>query len=172
MMQLRGALASPFVRKVRITARPLGLDGKIGFVPADLTNPDDPLTRQNPLGKLPALILEDETALFDSRVILEYLDHLAGGGKLIPAGDGRWAILRLAALADGIIDAAILRVYEGRYRPGEKHHQPWLDYQLGKTERALAELEAAPPAWSGAPDMGTISLACALGYLDFRFPGS
>jgi glutathione S-transferase len=173
MLVLRGSPASPFVRKVRIAAVLLGLDRELTLQPADTADPDDSVRRQNPLGKIPALVLEDGTVLFDSRVILEYLDHRAGGGRIIPSEPGaRFAALRLQALADGIMDASILQVYEGRWRPAERHEPKWLEHQAGKVARALAALEAAPPALTSLPDVGQIALACALGYRDFRFEGS
>ena len=117
--------------------------------------------------------LDDGTALFDSPVILEYLDHLAGGGKIIPTdAKARFEALRLQALADGIMDASILVVYEGRYRPAEKHEQKWLDLQNGKVARGLAALEASPPGLDSPPNVGQITVACVLGYRDFRFPGT
>ena len=151
----------------------LGLDDKVKVEAATTQDPADPLRQQNPLGKVPVLVLDDGSALFDSPVILEYLDHLAGGGKIIPKDTkARFEALRLQALADGILDASILIVYEGRYRPAEKHEQKWLDLQDGKVERALAALEAAPPGLDSPPNVGQITLACALGYRDFRFPGT
>ena len=108
--------------------------------------------------------------LFDSPVILEYLDMLAGGGKIIPRETkARFDALRLEALADGILDASILIVYEGRYRPAEMKVQKWLDLQAGKVERGLAALEARPPGLETAPTVGQITKACELGYRDFRF---
>jgi glutathione S-transferase len=122
------------------------------------------------------LITEDGAAYYDSRVILEYLDDRAGGGKIIPRDAGeRFGALRLQALCDGILDASILTVYEGRWRASEKHEAKWLDHQAGKVERALAELEAAPPALNAhrkLPHVGQIALSCALGYRDLRFGGS
>ena len=172
MQILRGSPASPFVRKVRIAAALLGLDGAMRLEPADAADPADSIRHQNPLGKIPALIIEDGTVLFVSRVILEYLDHLAGDGRIIPREPAaRFAALRLQALADGILDASILQVYEGRWRPAERHEPRWLDHQSGKVARALAALEAAPPARTPTPDVGQIALACALGYRDFRFAG-
>lgn len=151
----------------------LGLDHEIRIEPADTMNPGDSVRQQNPLGKIPALVLEDGTVLFDSRVILEYLDHRAGGGRIIPtAASARFAALRLQALADGIMDASVLLVYEGRWRPPERHEPKWVDLQAGKVARALSALEAAPPALDATPDVGQIALACALGYRDFRFPGT
>ena len=120
------------------------------------------ILEQNPLGKVPVLELDDGTAVFDSPVILEYLDHLAGGGKIIPKdGKARFEALRLQALADGILDASILVVYEGRYRPAEKHEQKWLDLQNGKVARGLAALEASPPGLDSPPTVGQITVACA-----------
>lgn len=172
-MILRSAPPSPFGRKVRIAIGVLGMDSAIDVHAADPTDPADSIRRQNPLGKLPALILDDGTALYDSRVILEYLDLRAGGGKIIPREPGpRFAALRLQALCDGILDAAILRVYEARWRPAERHEPKWLDYQAGKMDRGLAALEADPPQLDPVPNVGAIALACVLGYLDLRFPGT
>src|SRR5881409_872071 len=113
MMILRSAPPSPFGRKVRIAASVLDLDGDILIETADTNDPADAVRRQNPLGKIPVLIIEDGTALYDSRVILEYLDHRAGGGRIVPAEPGaRFAALRLQALCDGMMEAGILRVYE------------------------------------------------------------
>ncbi|MGA7490604.1 MAG: glutathione S-transferase family protein [Xanthobacteraceae bacterium] len=171
MLTLRYSPSSPFVRKIRIAASVLGVDREITIEPADTMSPADSIRLQNPLGKIPALTLEDGTVLFDSRVILEYLDHRAGGGRIIPNDpDARFSALRLQALADGIMDASVLLVYEGRWRPPERHEPKWIELQTGKVERALSALEAAPllPATT-TPDVGQIALACALGYRDFRF---
>jgi glutathione S-transferase len=176
MMILRFSPSSPFVRKVRIAAALLGFEREITLERADTTDPNDSLRKTNPLGKIPVLILEDGTAIYDSRVILDYLDERAGGGKIVPRqGPKRVAALRLQALCDGILDASILTVYEGRFRKPEMHEPKWLDLQAGKVARALAMLEAAPPPLEAAPelpDVGQIALACALGYRDFRFGGS
>ena len=167
-MILRSANASPFARKVRMAADILGLAAKIEIRNVNNADPNDPIVRQNPLGKLPVLVLDDGRAIYDSSVIVEYLDCLAGGGKLIPAAtDPRFAALTLAALADGILEAAILIIYEARYRPDQTPYQPWLDFQRGKIERALEMLAGNPPASSDV-HVGTVTLACALGYLDFR----
>ena len=172
-MLIRTSFGSPFGRKARIAVSVLGLDGKVKVESATTQDPADPLRQQNPLGKIPVLVLDDGGTLFDSRVILEYLDHVAGGGKIIPTEfKARIDALRLQALADGIMDASILLVYEGRYRPVEKHEQKWLDLQQGKIDRALAALDAVPPALDGPPHVGQITLACALGYREFRFPGA
>jgi glutathione S-transferase len=172
-MILRSSPASPFGRKVRIAAGVLGLADKIEVRETDLNDPADQIRVQNPLGKIPALILDDGTVYYDSRVILEVLDHLAGGGRIIPREPkARFAALRLQALCDGILDACILLVYEGRYRPADKQVQVWVDRQADKVARGLAALEAAPPALTPVPDVGQIALACALGYRDLRFGGS
>ncbi len=172
-MILRTAPASPFGRKVKLAVDILGLTGDVRVELADTTNPNEPIRKQNPLGKIPALILDDGTALYDSRVILEYLDHRAGGGKIIPSDAARrFPALRLQALCDGVLDAAILHVYEGRWRAADKHEPKWLDHQAGKMARALAALEAAPPGLDPTPNVGQIALACALGYLDLRFGGA
>jgi glutathione S-transferase len=172
-MLIRTSFGSPFGRKVRIGVNILGLDDKIRVESASTQDADDPLQKQNPLGKIPVLQLDDGTWLFDSPVILEYLDVVAGGGRIIPKDTkARFAALRLEALADGILDASILQVYEGRYRAPEKHEPKWLDLQAGKVARGLAELEASPPQIDATPNVGQITVACALGYRDFRFKGS
>jgi glutathione S-transferase len=172
MVTLRTGSNSPFGRKARIAVSVLGLEREVAIEPASAHDPSDPLPTQNPLGKVPVLILDDGAALYDSPVILEYLDHRAGGGRIIPKeADRRFVALRLEALADGIMDASILINYEARYRPPEKHEPKWLDLQGSKIARGLAALEAAPPGLSTPPDVGQITVACALGYRDFRFQG-
>ena len=172
MMILLSAPASPFGRKIKIAAALLGLSDKITIEVTDTSKAEGPLRTQNPLGKIPTLMLEDGAALFDSRVILEYLDHLAGGGKILPRDSkARFAALRLQALCDGILDALLLQVYEKRYRPEAIWHQPWLDYQAEKVTRAMDTLEKNPPRIDALPDVGQITLACALGYQDLRFDG-
>jgi glutathione S-transferase len=166
-MILRTTPTSPFSRKVKIAAKVLGLADQIQREFADPLKGDDTLRQQNPLGKMPTLILDDGRVVYDSVVILDYLDGLAGGGKIVPREpDRRLEAQTLQALADGIMDAAILIVYEARHRPAEKHHTPWLDYQRDKIVRALDALNAKPPAADA--NVGTIALACALGYLDWR----
>ncbi len=172
-MILRFAPASPFARKVRIAAALLGLEFKIELKTADPNDAADPLRQQNPLGKIPVLITDDGTRHYDSRVIAEYLDHLAGGGRIIPReAKARFAALTLQALADGICDASLLVVYESRYRPADKAVQTWVDRQEDKVARSLKMLEASPPALTSPPDIGQIALACALGYRDLRFAGA
>jgi glutathione S-transferase len=173
MWILKSADASPFVRKVKIGAALCGLADRIRIEATDTRSPDDPIRGINPLGKIPTLVLEDGKALFDSRVILEFFDVEAGGGVIIPGpGRARFDALTLQALADGIMDAGVICVYEERWRPPEARQKPWLDHQQGKIDRALAAFEASPPAVSAKPHVGQIALACALGYLDLRFAGA
>ena len=173
MMILRSSPASPFARKIRIGASLLGLAAKIDVQTADPNDAADTLRKQNPLGKIPVLILDDGAALYDSRVILDYLDHLAGGGRIVPRDSAaRFAALRLQALCDGICDACLLIIYEDRYRPADKRVQSWVDRQAEKVARGLAALEASPPRLEAVPDVGQIALACTLGYRDLRFAGT
>jgi glutathione S-transferase len=171
MLTLRSSPASPFGRKVKIAASILGLMDRITIVDADTNDAADPLRRQNPLGKIPTLILESGETVYDSRVILEYLDHRVGGGKIIPAGEARFPALRQQALADGIMDAAILQIYEMRWRSEDRREPKWVEHQAGKVTRALGYAEAHHATISQGQDVGTIALACALGYLDLRFEG-
>jgi glutathione S-transferase len=171
MLTLRSAPASPYGRKVKICAALLGLSDKIEVVTADTNDPADPLRSQNPLGKIPTLVLEDGSTLYDSRVIVEYLDHLAGGGRVLPRGAKRFEVLRLQALADGICDAALVQVYEARWRPEDRRDAAWLAHHAGKVERGLDALEAAPPKLTTKLHVGHVMVACALGYLDLRFDG-
>jgi glutathione S-transferase len=172
MMILRSGPASPFARKVRIAIDLLGLSSKIEVRPVDLEDPADSVRVQNPVGKIPVLVLEDGTAYYDSPVIVEYLDYMAGGGRVIPKeAPARFDVLRLQALCDGILDACLMLVYEGRYRPADKLVQGWVDRQTDKIARGMKALEASPPAISALPDVGQISVACVLGYLDLRFAG-
>lgn len=173
MMRLRTSTASPFVRKVRVAAQVLGVDDQIELVAADTNDETDTLRAENPVGKIPTLVLPNGETLFDSRVIIEYLDVFAPDRSIIPSpGAERWSALRMQALCDGILEAAIMQIYEVRFRPEEKRHAEWVAYQAGKVERALNHIERDPPALDGHIHVGLITLACALGYLDFRFEGS
>jgi len=174
-MKLRSSPPSPFGRKVKLAAAILGLQDRIVIEDANTADPSDSLRAQNPLGKIPALILENGEVYYDSAVILEYLDFLAGGGRLFPAGEARFAVLRTQTLADGIMDAAILRVYEKRFKEPKYRDPAWDAYQSAKMDRGLAYFEAnVPPAPTSASDVdaGTLTLACALGYFDMRFGGA
>ena len=139
-----------------------GLRDKVEIVAAD-TNPGDnvEINSTNPLGKIPALIVDGKTAIFDSHVICEYLDSLAPAPVLFPkSGPERWKTLVLGSLADGILDAALLLVYEKRFRPEDKWHAGWQQRQQAKIDRALDQLEKSPPAWGQSPDYGHLTLAC------------
>jgi glutathione S-transferase len=172
MMILRSAAPSPFGRKVRIAIAILGLNNEVTLEPADTMDVNDSVRRQNPLGKIPVLLTEDGTAIYDSRVILEYLDHRVGGGRILSREwNARLAALRLQALCDGILDASILLVYEGRWREAVKHEPKWIAHQTDKVARAMTVLAGTPPAIDPTPNVGQIALACVLGYLDLRFAG-
>jgi glutathione S-transferase len=169
-MQLYFNPASPFVRKVRVTAHELGVSAQIELISIMLTpvSPHEALRSTNPIGKIPALILDDGTALYDSSVICEYLDALAGGNRIFPAvGVARWTALRRQAIADGIMDAAVLTRYEEAVRPRELRWQDWVDAQFLKVRTSLDSLEREN--LEGTFDIGSISIACALSYLDLRF---
>jgi glutathione S-transferase len=171
-MILRTSAASPFGRKVRMAIEVLGLAPQISVVAADTNDPSDTLRQQNPLGKIPTLVLDSGEALFDSRVIVEHLNALDGRDLLIPAGPARLGSLRQQSLADGLLDAALLQVYEKRYRPDTHHVASWVELQQGKVDRALAFAEQnLPTSAAEQPHIGEIALAAALGYLDFRFDG-
>lgn len=173
MMKLLFSPASPYVRKVTIVAAMKGVADQIELQRTE-TNPpvNEALRRENPLSKIPTLILDDGTSIFDSHVICEYLDTLAPEPRLFPAaGPERFRTLTLAALADGILDAALLLVYEKRFRPEDKWVESWVERQQLKVDTAVDWLEKAPPAWGDHPDYAHITLACALGYLDFRHGG-
>ncbi|MCP1337429.1 glutathione S-transferase family protein [Futiania mangrovi] len=174
-MILRSALPSPFGRKVKIAAKVLGLWDEIDLKLADTTDPADDLRKQNPLGKIPTLIPDGHAPIYDSAVIMAYLDARAGGAKIIPADASKWDVLTLEALADGMMDAAILQVYEKRFRPEEIRHAPWVGYQADKVTRGLDYLSenlGRVGEVEGLPNVGQITTACTLGYLDFRFEGA
>jgi glutathione S-transferase len=173
MLTLLSHPFSPYGRKVKIAMALKGLKDRIEVVQVDtnpLDNPD--ITRVNPLGKIPALVIDGDTAIFDSNVICEYLDTLAPAPVLFPKGGvERMRTLTLGSLADGILDAALLLVYEKRFRSEDKWHAPWQERQQLKIDRSLDFLERSPPVWTASPDYGHLTLACALGYLDFRHEG-
>jgi len=171
-MKLFYSQTSPYARKVRLAAVALGLADAIEVVvrAASPVAEDADLVAANPLGKIPALVLDDRRVLFDSRVIVEYLDHVAGGGLLPgPSDPERWETLRLQALADGVLDAALLMRYEVALRPEALLWRDWLDGQRRKVERALAALEADVERVAGGAPLNAIAVTCALGYLDYRF---
>ena len=173
-MKLIGSPTSPYVRKVCIVMAEKKLDYRM--VAEDVWSANTTIHASNPLGKVPCLVLEGGEAVFDSRVIVEYLDTLSPVGKLIPGnGRERAEVKTWEALADGLLDAAILARMEASWahRPAEQRSQAWIDRQLGKIAEALRAMSqglADKPYCSGAHlSLSDIAVGCALGYLDFRF---
>ena len=169
-MKLRHAALSPFVRKVMVAAHELALAGRIELEPTNVSpiRTNETLARENPLMKVPSFVTDDGQVLFDSPVICEYLDGLAGGGMLFPAtGPERWTALRRQALGDGVLDALVLCRYEN-VRPEDKRWSGWTDGQMRKAHQGLAAAEGEN--LDGFSTIGHVSIACALGYLDLRFP--
>ena len=169
-LRLYHSATSPFVRKVMILLHECGQTGAVTLIPA-AGNPVDPGTMpldQNPLGKVPALERDDGPAIYDSRVICRYLDQRNGCG-LYPEPPRLWDTLTVEATADGMLEAAVLMIYESRIRPVEKQMPTWVEGQWAKVDRALDALESR---WmdhlAGPLDMGQIAVGAALGYLDFR----
>jgi glutathione S-transferase len=174
MMKLIGALTSPYVRKVRIVMAEKKLDYQ--FELEDVWNAET-ILKANPLGKVPCLVLEGGEAVFDSRVIVEYLDTRSPLNRLIPeSGRGRTEVRTWEALADGVLDAAILARLEATWpgRGAEQRSQAWIDRQLGRVDGALVAMSTGlgdKPWCSGIHlSLADIAVGCALGYLDFRFP--
>ena len=168
-MKLMHSTTSPYVRKVDVLLRESGLIDQVTYTPGSGTPlvPNSETLNVNPLGKVPALLRDDGPALYDSRVICRFFDDMAGG-KFYPASR-LYEVLTLEATADGILDAALLMVYEGRLRPEEKRFEDWVEGQWAKIDRTL---DALNDRWMshlhGPLDMGQIAVACALGYLDLR----
>lgn len=168
-MQLYSASASPFVRKCRVCIIETGQQDAVEMLeamgtPLDATNMP---TSHNPLGKIPALVRDDGPAIYDSRVITRYLNDLIDG-PLYPEAR-LWETLTLEATADGIMEASILMVYEGRCRPDALQSSDWVDGQWAKTARALDAIEDRWMSYlSGPLDMAQVAVGCALEYLDFR----
>ncbi|MGQ7793593.1 glutathione S-transferase N-terminal domain-containing protein [Faunimonas sp. B44] len=171
MWTLYSSKTSPFGRKIAVGAGLCGVSDRIRTIVSIPRDPDDPIRSINPLGKLPTLVMDDGEALFDSPVILEWLDAQAGGGRIVPNGNRRFPALRLQAVGDGIMDASILQMSERRYHEGEAYSVAWADHQREKVIRGVVFLERNLQALSGEPHVGHIAAACALGYLDFRFDG-
>ena len=171
-MQLYSSPPSPFGRKVKVAAHILGLMDQIEIVQTDTFATDDPIRQINPLGKIPALVTAGAT-FYDSRVIMEYLDHLAGGNKIMPvAAEARFACMVRMAMIDGMLDAALAIVYEARLRPEDMRSDNVVAHQRDKIIRVLQSLErgTAQEVYANAatPDCAEIGLACALEYMDFR----
>ncbi len=173
-MKLIGAIASPYVRKVRIVLAEKRLDYQ--FVTEDVWAPSTQITASNPLGKVPCLVMEGADAMYDSRVIAEYLDTLSPVGKLIPApGRERAEVKTWEALADGLLDAAVLARLEATWpgRSDGERSQAWIERQLSKINAALLAMARGlgdKPFCSGVHfSLSDVAVGCALGYLDFRF---
>ena len=172
-MKLYHTAASPFVRKVMVLLHEAGAMDRVELIPAAVSplKPDAMPIGSNPLGKIPALVTDDGTAIHDSRVITRYLDETLKAG-LYPPAPGLWDTLTLESTADGMTDAAVLIRYEFHIRPEGSRSHDWAEGQWHKIDRALTAVE---DRWlarlSGPLDMGQIALACALGYLDFRHAG-
>jgi len=167
-MKLWYGPASPFARKVLVFAHEVGLADSIELAAGDVWAADSPVTKENPLGKVPALVTP-EGVFAGSYLCCEYLDSLHSGTRLIPADPkARWPVLQLHAFADGIIEAAVAVSIEKLRRPKEFVYQGTLDRQNEKIKRTLDKI--APMALGRAPDIATLTLGCALGYLDFRMP--
>jgi glutathione S-transferase len=159
---------SPFGRKIKIALSCLGMRDDVTVKQTNTMDPEDDIRGVNPLGKIPALVVDD-MVLFDSRVILDYLDARAGGGKILPAsGPDRFNVMSMAALADGILDAAILVIYESRLRPEGMQVESFVEFQRDKIIRSLQSMPMENYDNGAMPDVAEIGLACALDYLDFR----
>ncbi|WP_317847691.1 glutathione S-transferase [Pseudomonas sp. HTZ2] len=173
-MTLFHSLLSPFVRKVMVVLHETGQLDRVTLQAVNVSpvNGNDQLNQDNPIGKIPALRLEDGTVLHDSRVICEYLDLQHVGNPLIPReGSARWRRLTLASQADAIMDAAVSTRYETFLRPEDKRWDGWVQAQGEKIRRSLANLEQAHLAELASTfDIAAIGVACALGYLDLRQP--
>lgn len=168
-MKILYSPASPYSAKVRMAAEFCGLPVESEIVKTD----EEPaiLTANNPLGKIPVLLTDEGASVYDSRAIMRFLDR-ASGGRLYPANTVRAAEADvLEALADGITDCLIAHVYERRFRPAEKVHEPWLDKQWRKVGRGLSHLQSNPLSLNSGVTGGHIALAATVGYLALRFAG-
>lgn len=173
MLQLYFAATSPYVRKVMVVAHHLGVADRVEHLAAaaNPVNRDRNIAAFNPLAKVPAARTDDGLCLFDSRVICEYIDSERGGSLFPAAGRARWIALTQQALADGLLDAAILVRYERTLRPAELRWAQWDAGQMSKIDDCLNEIEAqATTLGTVRFTIGEITIACALGYLDFRYP--
>ena len=171
-MKLIGSLTSPYVRKARIVLAEKKFD--YDFVLDSPWTTDTRVPQHNPLGKVPVLLLDDDSALYDSRVIVEYLDNVTPNNRLIPAsGRERITVKRWEALADGVLDAAVTALLEGR-RPDGERSAAWIDRQLSRVDSALGAMAKGlgdkPWCFGIHFSLADIAVGCALGYLDFRFP--
>ena len=169
-MKLRYSPTSPYVRKVVVVAHETGLIGRIALVPTNVWASDTDIGRDNPLGKVPALTTDGGEVLYDSPVICEYLDSLHDGAKLYPpSGGARWTALRRQALADGMLDAGILRRLESMRKDPERSAS-WIERQKTAVARAMDALEDEISTLGPAITIGHVAIGCAIGWFDFRFP--
>ena len=169
-MKLFGSNTSPYVRKIRVQALEGEYWDQIHYSEMSTAPTDPNMDNVNPLKKIPALVTDDGQVLFDSRVICEYLDHMMGGSRAFPADSTtRWEALRMQALGDGLLDAALLARYERFLRPVSARWNDWSDGQMMTIDGALAAMEDSARSFGDRIDIGTITVACAIGYLDFRF---
>lgn len=169
-MQLFSNRMSPFGRKVMVVVHELGLLDKVTLVDAQPRERPEDVVRHNPLGKIPVLVAEDGTRIFDSPVICEFLDTEYGGGRLLPSsGPKRWRVLTTMAAADGVIDAAIL-VRNERLRPAEQQSSDFMEWHAGKVRRSLDAFEDSASGLRATFDLGVIALGCALSYVPRRLP--
>ncbi|NAW13572.1 glutathione S-transferase [Halomonas sp. D1-1] len=166
-MQVFFSPASPYVRKVMVMAHETGQTVEKLSSAASPVERDQTIVAHNPTGKVPTALLPDGSALYDSRAICRWLDAQHAGPKLYPEGD--WAVLRREALADGLLDAALLARYETVMRPADKLWPAWLQGQMDKIASSLVAMEQEVSQLTGV-DAGTLAIGCALAYLDFRFP--
>ncbi len=167
-MKMRSMATSPYARKVLVMAHETGLLDRLELLETDVWAKDSDIAAVNPLGKVPALTTDSGTLLVDSPVICEYLDSLHNGPTMIPrAGPDRWSVLRLQAIADGIMDAAVLKVLELRRRQ-IRRSAGWIARQTRAIHATLDLVEEEIANFDGKVDLGSISLACALGYIDLR----
>jgi len=169
MPKLLYSPASPYSSKVRMAAAAAGIP--LELVRVDTSSQPKELTSVNPLGKIPCLVTDEGEGIFDSRAITQYLNRESGNALFPRGGAKRLEAERLEALADGICDCLLAQVYERRFRPEEKVHQPWLDLQWSKVARSLDVLNADLPRLPRKPTAGHIALRACLGYLALRFPG-
>lgn len=172
-MKLIGSLSSPYVRKVRVVMAEKKLDYE--FIQENVWHPDTAIQQSNPLGKVPCLLMEDSGSMFDSRVIVEYLDTLTPVGKLIPVqGRERASVKSWEALCDGVLDAAILVRLERTLRPKEQQSQAWVDRQMGKVNAGLNAMSIGfgdtPFCAGNSYTLADVAVGCTLGWLTFRFP--
>jgi glutathione S-transferase len=172
-MKLIGSLSSPYVRKVRVVMAEKKIE--YDFLLDNVWGPESQIHNSNPLGKVPCLIMEDGGAMFDSRVIVEYLDTLTPVGKLIPAnGRERAEVKCWEALADGVLDAGVLARLEKTLRPAAQQSQSWIDRQMGKVENGLKAMSTGLGETNFCAgnhySLADVAVGCALGWLNFRFP--